>query len=181
MYFTLISCVCFLVGQALSFNYGDILAKEGVSNQKLHTFEILMPSSVLAQQAAQDIFKSGSHKSYLTVNFLRSRFCLGHNVILEVTTDDNEKLFGKTVQPTDERPEVLWVKDALSSKLFEDVVSVTYHSYHSAFYDASNKEKINLRCIFKCALKCGPDPSCIVPCVTGCFQDSEKKQDKLPY
>ena len=90
----------------MSFNYGDLSPKDA-TNQKLHTFEILMPSSGLAQAAAQYIFKKGSHQSYLTVNFLRSRFCLGNNVILEVTTDDNEKFFGKTVLSTDERPEVL--------------------------------------------------------------------------
>ena len=157
----------------MSFNSaGDLSYIKEVSEKKLHTFEILLPYPLLAQAAAQDIFKKGSHDSYLTVNFLKSRFCLGNKVVLEVTTDD-VKFFRKTLTLSDERPEVSWVKDALSQRHFEDVISITYHSYHSALYDDIDREKINIGCILKCAMKYGPDPTCIIPCITGCFTDKE--------
>ena len=123
----------------MSFNYGQMtdnkqslyLNNNDGSGKKLQTFEILLPYPVTAQAAAQDIFKKGSHSSYLTVNFLKSHFCLGHKVILEVTTDD-EKYFCRTIAPSEERPEVSWVKEALSQKHLEDVISIVYHSFHAA-------------------------------------------------
>ena len=71
-----------------------------------------------------------------------------------------------------------------------------YHSYHSPFEDRSKKcmftphdvriheditidggdgATVNIGCLMKCALKCGPNPSCILPCVLVCFGDNKDK------
>ena len=104
----LVSCVCLLIGQATSFSYGDLKYHVDVkyteefpdTTTTLHTFDIMLPSNVIAQAAAQEIFKKGSHQNYMTLNFLKSRFCYGNKVILQVSTDDL-KFFGKTLVPGD--------------------------------------------------------------------------------
>ena len=80
-----------------------------VSQMDLHTFEIMMPNSDIANYAAQDILTRGSLTEYLIVNFIKSRFCLGHKVIVEVTTDDT-KSFKNIITSTEDRPEVSWTK-----------------------------------------------------------------------
>ena len=198
----LVSCVCLLIGQASSISYGDLKYHVDVNFSdnvpdaatRLHIFDIMLPSNIIAQTVAQEIFKKGSHQNYMTLNFLRSRFCFGNKVLLQVSTDDL-KFFGKTLVPGDERAEVSWVKDAVSQRHFEDVLEITYHSYHTPFQDESKKcvltphdvriheditidggdgATVNIGCMMKCALKCGPNPSCILPCVLGCFGDKDK-------
>ena len=115
--------------------------------------------------------------------------------MLQISTDDIQ-FFGKTLLPGDERAEVSWVKDAISQKNFEDVMEITYHSYHTPFEDKARKcmltphdvriheditidggdgATVNIGCLMKCALKCGPNPSCILPCVLECFGDNKDK------
>ena len=207
----IISCLWLLIGQASSsmMSYGNSDVKfhadinyysdkgsgDSTTTTCLHTFDIIVPSNFIAQTVAQEIFKKGSHQNYLTVNFLRSRFCYGNKVLLQVSTDDI-LFFGKTLLPGDERAEVSWVKDAISQKNFEDVMEIMYHSYHTPFEDKPRKcmltphdvriheditidggtgATVNIGCLMKCALKCGPNPSCIVPCVLECFGDNKDK------
>ena len=210
----IVSCICLFIGQASSsmMSYGNSDVKfhadinyysekgggsgaGGDSATRLHTFDIMVPSNFIAQTIAQEIFKKGSHQNYMTLNFLRSRFCYGNKVMLQISTDDIQ-FFGKTLLPGDERAEVSWVKDAISQKNFEDVMEITDHSYHTPFEDKARKcmltphdvriheditidggdgATVNIGCLMKCALKCGPNPSCILPCVLECFGDNKDK------
>ena len=99
----IISCMWLLIEQAsssmMSYGNSDVKFhadinyysdKGGDSTTRLHTFDIMVPSNFIAQTVAQEIFKKGSHQNYLTVNFLRSRFCYGNKVqvlqVLHVTS-----------------------------------------------------------------------------------------------
>ena len=73
-------------------------------------------------------------------------------------------------------------------------MDINYHSYHIPLQedkkcllkphdihiqediaiDAVNGDTVNLGCIMKCAVKCGPNPSCLIPCVVECFGDKDK-------
>ena len=92
----------------------------------IHTF-FVKTGETKADEMALQFTKYGKYNNYLAVNQLKSAFCLGHTVILKVSTDDT-KYFSTTYVVWPKRPEVDWVADALRTKL-EDVYFIHYESH----------------------------------------------------
>ena len=92
----------------------------------IHTF-FVKTGETKADEMALQFTKYGKYNNYLAVNQIKSAFCLGHTVILRVSTDDT-KYFSKNYAVWPKRPEVDWVADALRNKL-EDVYFIRYESY----------------------------------------------------
>ena len=80
-----------------------------------------------ADEMAHQFAKYGKYHNYLTVNQIKSKFCLGHSVILRVSTDDTE-FFNQKHAVWPNRPEVDWVADALRNQL-KDVYYIHFDSY----------------------------------------------------
>ena len=69
----------------------------------------------------------GLYHKYLTIHKIESAFCLGHNVILRVTTDDTT-IFNPSATPWPTRPKTEWVFQALNGDM-SDVIFIHYRSY----------------------------------------------------
>ena len=81
----------------------------------------------IADEMAHQFAKVGKYHNYLDVKQIKYKFCLGHSVVLKVSTDDTE-FFNKkhAVWPT--RPEVDWIVNALRNQLI-DVYFIHFESY----------------------------------------------------
>ena len=69
----------------------------------------------------------GLYHNYLTIHKIESAYCLGHNVVLRVTTD-NTTIFNPSATPWPTRPETEWVFQALNGDM-SNVVFIHYRSY----------------------------------------------------
>lgn len=69
--------------------------------------------------------RKGQYHNYLSIKQIRSRYCLGYDVMLKVQVDDTTFFNPETVFP--KRPEVEWVEDALDS----DMTWVLFIHYES--------------------------------------------------
>ena len=98
----------------------------GTTLYPLKTFFVKIP----AEKEAETIHlfsQHGLYHKYLTIHKIESAYCLGHNVVLRVTTDDTT-IFNPvaTLWPT--RPETEWVFQALNGDM-SNVVFIHYRSY----------------------------------------------------
>jgi len=92
----------------------------------LKTFFVKVP----AEKEAETIHlfsQHGLYHKYLTIHKIESTYCLGHNVILRVTTDDTT-IFNPSATPWPTRPETEWVFQALNGDM-SNVVFIHYRSY----------------------------------------------------
>ena len=119
------SCVENCISKDREFPNGKSDDDEG-SLHPIHTF-FVKTGETKADEMALQFTKYGKYNNYLAVNQIKSAFCLGHTVILRVSTDDTQ-YFSKNYAVWPKRPEVEWVADALRNKL-EDVYFIHYESY----------------------------------------------------
>ena len=100
---------------------------DGVNNMyPLKTFFV----KVLAEKEAETIHlfsQYGLYQKYLTIQKIESAYCLGHNVVLRVTTDDTT-IFNPVATPWPTRPETEWVFQALNGYM-SNVAFIHYRSY----------------------------------------------------
>ena len=131
-----IICSLLLSSAASSSRVENCISKDREPNGKsdddegslhpIHTF-FVKTGETKADEMALQFTKYGKYNNYLAVNQIKSAFCLGHTVILRVSTDDT-KYFSTNYAVWPKRPEVDWVADALRNKL-EDVYYIHYESY----------------------------------------------------
>ena len=69
----------------------------------------------------------GLYHKYLTIHKIESAYCLGHNIVLRVTTDDTT-IFNPSATPWPTRPETEWVFQALNGDM-SNVIFIHYRSY----------------------------------------------------
>jgi len=109
---------------------------DGANNMyPLKTFFVKVP----AEKEADTIHlfsQHGLYHKYLTIHKIESAFCLGHNVILKVTTDDTT-IFNPSATPWPTRPETEWVFKALNGDM-SDVIFIHYRSYYVPPNDESD-------------------------------------------
>ena len=100
---------------------------DGANNMyPLKTFFVKVP----AEKEAETIHlfsQHGLYYKYLTIHKIESAYCLGHNIILRVTTDDTT-IFNPSATPWPTRPETEWVFQALNGDM-SNVVFIHYRSY----------------------------------------------------
>ena len=92
----------------------------------LKTFFVKVP----AEKEAETIHlfsQHGLYHKYLTIHKIESAYCLGHKVILRVTTDDTT-IFNPVATPWPTRPETEWVFQALNGDM-SNVIFIHYRSY----------------------------------------------------
>ena len=101
----------------------------------IRSFEIKFLTANDASQAASKIIQDGKHRQYLTVNIVRSSPVFGSKNTVEVHTDDSHFFDPNIKIDTDaDRPENLWVQDALGDNDFTKVFSIKYHSYRMPYH-----------------------------------------------
>ena len=100
---------------------------DGANNMyPLKTFFVKVP----AEKEAETIHlfsQNGLYHKYLTIHKIESAYCLGHNIVLRVTTDDTT-IFNPVATPWPTRPETEWVFQALNGDM-SNVVFIHYRSY----------------------------------------------------
>ena len=92
----------------------------------LKTFFVNIP----AEKEAETIHlfsQHGLYHKYLTIQKIESAYCLGHNVVLRITTDDMT-IFNPSATPWPTRPDTEWVFQALNGDM-SNVVFIHYRSY----------------------------------------------------
>ena len=85
---------------------------------------------VPAEKEAETIHlfsQHGLYHKYLTIHKIESAYCLGHMIVLRVTTD-NTTIFNPSATPWPTRPETEWVFQALNGNI-SNVIFIHYRSY----------------------------------------------------
>ena len=79
------------------------------------------------------------YHNYLTIHVIASAFCLGHDVILKVTTNDTN-FFNPKSAVWPKRPEIEWVFHALNGDL-SDVLLIHFQSFFVPLNDDDNDDE----------------------------------------
>ena len=69
----------------------------------------------------------GLYQAYLTIHKIESAYCLGHDIVLRVTTDDTT-IFNPTSTPWPTRPQTEWAFQALNGNM-SNMIFIHYRSY----------------------------------------------------
>ena len=92
----------------------------------LKTFFVKVPSEKEAE-TIHLFSQHGLYHKYLTIHKIESAYCLGHNIVLRVTTDDTT-ILNPSATPWPTRPETEWVFQALNGDM-SNVIFIHYRSY----------------------------------------------------